>query len=120
MNQTCWLCAAIQLHRLIARVFCAAGAAPSAAPLISEPPKPPVPPPSNGAKRRTLPLVSALLAVFIIAAVGGWVAMAKPFSAAPITDPAVSFQDSALGFSLNYPTGWTRRGRSCEICGLFL
>ncbi len=80
---------------------------PPAASLASEQQSIPVPQPPMGAKRRALPLVAALLAVLIIAAVGSWVAMAKPFSAASITNPAVRFQDSALGFSLTYPTGWT-------------
>lgn len=50
------------------------------------------------------PLVAAVVAlVIILGGLGAWIAVAKPFSVSPVTQPWQSFADKSLGFSLLYP-----------------
>ncbi len=51
--------------------------------------------------------VLALLLVMLVGGLTAWVIKYQPFSVAPVTKTAVSFQNTTLGFALQYPQGWT-------------
>jgi hypothetical protein len=67
--------------------------------------------PARPQKRSRLPLLvgALLLVILILAGIGAWIAVAQPFSVAPITQPQLSFSNAQLGIALSYPNGWTQQ-----------
>ena len=75
--------------------------------MISEPSR--VITPSRSQSRVPIMIVSVLLLVLILGGVGAWLYLYQPFSIPAITQTQQAFQDSSLGVSLLYPSGWTAK-----------
>lgn len=56
---------------------------------------------------RMLLLMVVVLAIVIVLFGGMWLWLYQPFSVAPVTQPQQRMNDSSVGVSLLYPTGWT-------------
>lgn len=83
---------------------------PSAQPVMQTPPASiPVPPlarPERN-KRKLLAIVIVLLFILLIGGAIAWVNVFQPFTVPEITKTALTFQNTSLGISLQYPQKWT-------------
>jgi hypothetical protein len=57
-------------------------------------------------RRLSRRLVALVLVALVLVLAGVWVIVAQPFSVPAVTQPQVSFNNSALHISLLYPNGW--------------
>ncbi|HEY0752596.1 MAG TPA: hypothetical protein VGD98_01340 [Ktedonobacteraceae bacterium] len=58
-------------------------------------------------KRKTAPILMALLLVVLLAGGVAWYILYQPFTIASASQPYQTYRDSAFGISLNYTPGWS-------------
>jgi hypothetical protein len=59
----------------------------------------------RGEKGR-LPVIVGIVAVALLLVLGSWIIIFQPFSVSPATNVQLSYADTKLGVSLQYPNGW--------------
>ncbi len=64
--------------------------------------------PARGRKRAPLILL-AVLAILLVGGLGTWIIVARPFTVPTVTQPQQTFSNTKLGFSVQYPSGWTAK-----------
>ncbi len=65
--------------------------------------------PQRKQRRKPLVLVVGLLVILLLGGIGVWVGVFHPFSVPDVVQPQLSFSNSQLAFSVQYPTGWNER-----------
>ncbi|MHB8598639.1 MAG: zinc-ribbon domain-containing protein [Ktedonobacteraceae bacterium] len=65
--------------------------------------------PQRKQRRKPLVLVVGLLVIVLLGGIGVWVGVSHPFSVPDVVQPQLSFTNSQLAFSVQYPTGWNER-----------
>ncbi len=65
--------------------------------------------PQRKQRRKPLVLVVGLLVIVLLGGIGVWVSVSHPFSVSDVVQPQLSFSNSQLAFSVQYPTGWNER-----------
>jgi hypothetical protein len=79
-------------------------------------PLPPLPGPAKTAtarpargRKRTPLLLLIVLTILLAGGLGTWIIVAHPFTVPTVTQPQQAFSNTKLGFSVQYPSGWTAK-----------
>lgn len=79
-------------------------------------PLPPLPGPAKPeatrhakGRKRTPFMLLVVLSILLAGGLGTWIIVAHPFTVPTVTQPQQAFSNTKLGFSVQYPSGWTAK-----------